>query len=325
MAAMGSPGPLGLLGFGATTYCVTFVDMGWVSPAGKELYFTYFLLFGGFAQFVAGVLELFKGNSFGFAAFCTYGSYWMGQGLFYREQHNTQLDFQGEEFFADATSAFYATWALISFGFWICAWNKNVALIIVLFFVFMAFVLFSAAAAKGEGHEDILKAGGVSGFLAGTGALYMAFAELINEDVGAHVLPGLRPIRDTSHKRIDKDLLQKRITYSRWSNKLSLNFRDLKITSDEDIAMIKKAIEERISDGEPPGGKCHVVANYRGTQIADAMVQDYWSMAQVRSDRWCIEDKQLMFTVGLPCRSSQISTTYQLSASMSFLAWAQYR
>jgi len=38
---------------------------------------------GGGAQFVAGLLEFVNGNTFAMTAFCSYGAYWLGNGIFY--------------------------------------------------------------------------------------------------------------------------------------------------------------------------------------------------------------------------------------------------
>ena len=37
----------------------------------------YAMFFGGLAQFVAGILEYSRRNTFGFVAFCSYGAFWM--------------------------------------------------------------------------------------------------------------------------------------------------------------------------------------------------------------------------------------------------------
>ena len=38
-------------------------------------------MFGGLAQLIAGFLEQKTGNNFGFAAFTTYGAFWIGLGV----------------------------------------------------------------------------------------------------------------------------------------------------------------------------------------------------------------------------------------------------
>ena len=41
------------------------------------------MFFGGLGQFIAGVFEYQRRNSFGFVAFCCYGSFWMSVSLYY--------------------------------------------------------------------------------------------------------------------------------------------------------------------------------------------------------------------------------------------------
>ena len=45
----------------------------------EEQIFGVAFFYGGLAQLIVGIMELFKGNSFAFAAFGTYGAYWMAK------------------------------------------------------------------------------------------------------------------------------------------------------------------------------------------------------------------------------------------------------
>ena len=69
---------VGLAGFGLTTlllqlHNLDLVGLGPIVAMG--------FIFGGGAQLVAGFLEQKTGNNFGFAAFSSYGAFWIGLGI----------------------------------------------------------------------------------------------------------------------------------------------------------------------------------------------------------------------------------------------------
>ncbi len=71
---LGNPAVVGLAGFGTTTLLLQLHNLG-LSGAGVVLFTALF--FGGMAQLIAGIKEYGTGNNFGFAAFTTYGAFWM--------------------------------------------------------------------------------------------------------------------------------------------------------------------------------------------------------------------------------------------------------
>jgi len=74
---LGNPAAVGLGAFGATTLLLQLHNVGWVST-GPVFWLAMF--FGGLAQFIAGFQEFKTGNNFGFAAFTTYGAFWLALG-----------------------------------------------------------------------------------------------------------------------------------------------------------------------------------------------------------------------------------------------------
>ncbi|MBN1856299.1 MAG: acetate uptake transporter [Dehalococcoidia bacterium] len=71
---LGNPAVVGLAGFGGTTLLLQFHNLG---LAGVGVVLCTALFFGGLAQLCAGLKEYGNGNNFGFAAFTTYGAFWM--------------------------------------------------------------------------------------------------------------------------------------------------------------------------------------------------------------------------------------------------------
>jgi succinate-acetate transporter protein len=72
--SLANPAAVGLAGFGATTLLLQFHNLGFVST-GPVMWMAFF--FGGLAQLIAGFQEFKTGNNFGFAAFTTYGAFWL--------------------------------------------------------------------------------------------------------------------------------------------------------------------------------------------------------------------------------------------------------
>jgi succinate-acetate transporter protein len=73
----GNPAAVGLGAFGATTILLQFYNLG-LMGTGAVIWLAFF--FGGLAQFIAGLQEFRTGNSFGSAAFVTYGAFWIALG-----------------------------------------------------------------------------------------------------------------------------------------------------------------------------------------------------------------------------------------------------
>jgi uncharacterized protein len=81
---LGNPGAVGLGAFGATTILLQFHNLG---LAGSGVVMWLALFFGGLAQLIAGFQEFKTGNSFGSAAFVTYGAFWIALGgIFFSTQ-----------------------------------------------------------------------------------------------------------------------------------------------------------------------------------------------------------------------------------------------
>jgi len=73
----GNPAAVGLGAFGATTILLQLHNLGMVGT-GAVMWLAF--IFGGLAQFIAGLQEFRTGNSFGSAAFVTYGAFWIALG-----------------------------------------------------------------------------------------------------------------------------------------------------------------------------------------------------------------------------------------------------
>ena len=185
---LANPAPLGLTGFALTTWMLSMVNAGWFAGACVPLVLASAFAFGGTAQFCAGLLELPRGNTFGFVAFCSYGAFWWSFALFVH-------------FFAAGVPAGFVGWWLVMWGvftfyMWIGSLALNRAVQLVFLALWITFFLLGAADLFGIAALHV--AGGYMGLVTAVLAFYLAAAEVINETHGRPVLPVGAPAAQTA-------------------------------------------------------------------------------------------------------------------------------
>lgn len=180
---LSNPAPLGLMGFGMTTVLLNIHNAGFF-PIGAMI-LAMGIFYGGMAQIIAGILEFRKGNTFGTTAFTSYGLFWLTLVFIIIANHFqwfvTSPAFMGWYLFF---------WGLFTFCMMFATLKKNVAL----FFVFLSLtILFWLLAignwTSGATAELFHKIAGWEGIVCGLSAIYLAMAEVINENLGRTVLP----------------------------------------------------------------------------------------------------------------------------------------
>jgi succinate-acetate transporter protein len=275
--AIGNPAPLGLLAFGMTTAMLMYVEMGWVEAEFEELIFGYAMFLGGTCQMIVSIFEMVKGSSFSFAVFGCYGAFWLGWSIVYVESHRTTSTFDSSAY-PDGKTAWFVQWGALSACFWFITLRKNMCLIIVFSLLVPTFFLLAAATGTGNGH--IKKAAGYMGFFTAIAAWYTGIAELVNEDYGRPVLPGLAPMIKSKPFNITKESIANLSTYDDRTNTLFLTFRGMQIKTDSDILAISEGVEEAIKESKAPDCKTHVVVDYKGVLLSEDKVEAYWSMVK---------------------------------------------
>lgn len=176
-----NPAPLGLLGFGMTTILLNIHNAGFYPVVSMILGMGIFV--GGIAQLIAGILEFRTGNTFGFTAFCAYGSFWLSL---------VALWILPKLGLADATPAgfvgwYLAMWGLFTLFMFIGTLRKNRALQVIFGSLVALFALL--AIRDWTGNEAIGHLAGYVGLGCGGSAFYLAVAEVLNETYGREVLP----------------------------------------------------------------------------------------------------------------------------------------
>ena len=79
--AVADPAPLGLAAFALTTFLLSAANAHWMTKATGDAWLGYAFAYGGLGQLIAGLFEFRNKNVFGATAFCTYGGFWIGLGL----------------------------------------------------------------------------------------------------------------------------------------------------------------------------------------------------------------------------------------------------
>jgi succinate-acetate transporter protein len=248
--------------------------MGWVEDEFQELVIGYAIFYGGLCQLLVAILELFKGSTFPFAVFGSYGAFWLGWGLVHLENKKTDIVFTND--YQDGKTAFLIQWGFLTFCFWIVALRKNICLITVLGLLSLTFFLL--AAENHSGSENAKKAAGAFGFLTGLAAWYTALAEIINEEWGHHILPGLKPLISRERFLITKESIGKCTSYDSKTNTMFIQLRGIQINKLADVENMKHGLEAVFqATGQ---AKVHVVVDYEDVVISDDVFQAYWEMVK---------------------------------------------
>jgi len=176
---LANPAPLGLFGFALTTWLLSMVNAGLLPPTTVPLVLAMAFAFGGTAQFCAGLMEMVKGNTFGFVAFCSYGAFWWSFALF--------VEFFAAGVTGPAVGWYLLIWGFFTFAMWIGTFALNRTLFLIFLALWVTFVLLALKDLMGVPVLGVL--GGYGGLITAILAFYLGAAELINEAHGKTVLP----------------------------------------------------------------------------------------------------------------------------------------
>ncbi len=178
---LANPAPLGLISFGMTTVLLNIHNAGFFPVSSMIL--AMGLCYGGLAQVFVGVMEFRKGNTFGLTAFMSYGLFWWSLVL---------LMIFPALGVADATppafmGCYLVLWGIFTAFMYFGTLKANK----VLQFIFgsLAVLFFLLAARDFTGSALIGKLAGFEGIICGASAMYLAMAEVLNEQYGRTVLP----------------------------------------------------------------------------------------------------------------------------------------
>lgn len=175
-----NPAPLGLLAFGMTTVLLNLHNAGFFPLTSMILAMGVF--YGGLAQVIVGYMEWKKGNTFGTAAFSSYGLFWLTLvGIIALPK----LGFVAES--PSSFAAYLSMWALFTLFMFIGTLKISRGLQVVFGSLTILFVLL--AAHKATESELLGHLAGYEGILCGASAIYCGIAQILNEVYGRVVMP----------------------------------------------------------------------------------------------------------------------------------------
>jgi len=174
------PGPLGLAGFAMTTFCLSAANANLWHGGGAAAALSLALVYGGIAQFAAGMWEFHRMNTFGALAFTSYGAFWIS---FY-----VLLKIPAIAPGTDTVAIFLLGWTIFTLYMTVAASKVNTAVFLVFVVLSVTFLLLTIGN-WGAGHSGIIKAGGWTGLATAALAWYASAAGVINDTHKKVVLP----------------------------------------------------------------------------------------------------------------------------------------
>jgi succinate-acetate transporter protein len=184
LPSIADPAPLGLAAFALTTFLLSAKNAGWTDGGNAWLGFAF--AYGGLAQLLAGMWEFRNRNVFGATAFSTYGSFWIGLGLYVQLVEGGSPNALNDLGFILLAFAIFNTYMLL--------WSSRVSVAVFLVFLTLEITEIVLFAGFFSDSETIIKAGGMVGILTAIVAWYTSAAGVVNGMAGRQVLKVGSPI-----------------------------------------------------------------------------------------------------------------------------------
>lgn len=182
------PGPLGLAAFATTTFLLSLFNAGIVPDSLEKVVLPLALFYGGVAQFVAGVFEFRKANTFGATAFVSFAAFWMSFAAYVQfAEPALKAGGASETEVALATGLYLLMWAIFTGYMLLASLRTTGALIGVFGLLFLTFL--SLALGDITGVDALGTVGGILGLLTALVAWYASAAGVTNATWGRTVLP----------------------------------------------------------------------------------------------------------------------------------------
>jgi uncharacterized protein len=175
------PAALGLGGFALTTFVLSAHNAGW---APDIIWVGLAFFYGGIAQFMAGMWEFRRGNTFAATAFGTYGGFWMSLALY------VVLVLFGKAPAAELNQSL--GWFLLAFAIfntYMLLWSTRTN--VGIFGVFLTLEATEILLLIGflGNNAGIIKIGGYVGVLTALVAWYVSAAVVVNSMATRPILP----------------------------------------------------------------------------------------------------------------------------------------
>lgn len=176
-----NPAPLGLAGFGLTTILLNLHNIGLFPLDAMIISMGFF--YGGLGQVIVGIMEWKKNNTFGTAAFTSYGLFWLSL-IFIWILPKTGLIEAPTNI---AMGSYLAMWALFTLLLFFATFKISKALQVVFALLVALFALL--AIANFTNNHLVHTFAGFVGIACGLSALYTGMAQVLNEYYKKEMLP----------------------------------------------------------------------------------------------------------------------------------------
>jgi uncharacterized protein len=183
------PAPLGLAGFAMTTFILSFLNADIIKEsAGVNVVLALALFYGGIAQFLAGMWEFKRGNTFGATAFASFGAFWLS----FWALERLPLLIKGD--IHSALGLYLLSWCIFTAYMTVAALKTNAAVLAVFVFLTVTFLFLAIGAFQnGTPPDAMTKVGGYLGIITAVIAWYASFAGVVNATHNKQLLP-TRPL-----------------------------------------------------------------------------------------------------------------------------------
>lgn len=189
--AVASPVPLGMSAFAFTTAIVGCVYAGFILPAvgtGITLAAAAALVYGGIVQLLAGMWEFRKDNTLAATIFSAYGGFLIALGIILMPTLGVLTALNHAGVLHQALGLFFLCWTIFSAVLFLGSLRTNIALLIVLALMFLAYLLLTIGELAGASTVPLI-IGGWLGIVCALVAWYTALAGLLHSANSMFRLP----------------------------------------------------------------------------------------------------------------------------------------
>ncbi|KAF9463749.1 FUN34 transmembrane protein [Collybia nuda] len=177
-STIANPATLGLFSFASTTFMLSMYNCHVRDINHPNVVLGMAIFCGGLAQLLAGMWEFPKNNTFGAAAFSSYGAFWMSYATILIPGSGVLASFGTNTKELQSGLGIYLTcWCMVTAFYGIAALGKHWAFVALFGFLTVTY----ACLAAGEFNNSLnaTKAGGVLGVITAFIAYYIGLSELL--------------------------------------------------------------------------------------------------------------------------------------------------
>lgn len=188
-SSIANAAPLGLSAFALTTAVLSCVNAGFIVPStAVNIFVGLALFYGGIVQILAGMWEFKRGEVIPATAFSSYGGFWVATAVIFIPGFGVLQALSSSGTLHQALGLFFLCWAIFTGLMFLAALRTNVALLLVLGFLFLTYLFLTIAQLSG-GNTVTTVIGGWLGIITALIAWYTALADMLVAARGAFSLP----------------------------------------------------------------------------------------------------------------------------------------